>query len=86
MASETKSNPENFKCTYDCAQLSVHNTRDVVSVLNVSVSRRFLERLGLVSVLKVEHLGLVSVLRVQRLGLVSVLRVQRLGLVSVLKI
>ena len=36
--------------------------RDVVSVLNVSVSRRFLERL--VSVLKVERLGLVSVSRV----------------------
>ena len=43
--------------------------RDVVSVLNVSVSRRFLERL--VSVLKIERLGLVSVLRVQRLGLES---------------
>ena len=34
-----------------------------------------LERLGLVSVLKVERLGLVSVLRVQRLGLVSVLKI-----------
>ena len=55
-------------------------TRDVVSVLNVSVSRRFLERL--VSVLKVERLGLVSVLWVQRLGLVSVLKVDRLGLVT----
>ena len=41
-----------------------HWTGDVVlvlnvSVLNVSVLRRFLERLGLVSVLKVEHLFLV---------------------------
>ena len=43
-----------------------------------TVSRRFLERLGLVSVLKFERLGLVSVLRVQRLGLVSVLKVDRL--------
>ena len=33
--------------------------KDVVSVLNDSVSRRFLERLGLVSVLKVGRLGLV---------------------------
>ena len=53
--------------------------RDVVSVLNVPVSRRspyvFLERL--VSVLKVKRLGLVSILRfgkIERLGLVSVLQ------------
>jgi len=49
--------------------------RDVVSVLNVSVSRRFFGTPRLVSVLKVERLGLVSVLRVQHLGLVSVLKI-----------
>ena len=38
-----------------------------------AVSRRFLERLGLVLVLRVQRLGLVSVLKVDRLGLVSVL-------------
>jgi len=43
--------------------------RDVVSVLNVSISRRSRE-FG-----KVERLGLISVLRVQRLGLVSVLKI-----------
>ena len=50
----------------------------------------FLESLCLVSVFRVwkmERLGLISVLRVQRLGLVSILRVwkmEHLGLVSVL--
>ena len=46
---------------------------DIVSVLNVSVLRRFLECLGLISVLKVERLGLVSVSRVwkNRMSLVS---------------
>ena len=49
-----------------------------VGVLNcdTAVSMRFLERLGLVSVLRVwkmERLGLVSVLKVDRLRLVSVL-------------
>ena len=53
----------------------------------VSVSRRFLERLGLVSVLKVERLGLVSVLRVWKnrtsrslLGLEGSTSRSRLGL------
>ena len=55
-------------------------TSRLVSVLKVEVSSRSRE------FEKIERLGLVSVLRVQRLGLVSVLRVQRLGLVSVLKI
>jgi len=52
-----------------------------------TVSRRFLERLGLVSVLKVERLGLVSVLRVwknrtsrSRLGLEGSTSRSRLGL------
>ena len=62
--------------------------RDVVSVLNVSVSRRSrdaFERLGLVSVLKAELNVSVSSRsrefeKIERLGLVSVVRVQRLGL------
>ena len=52
-----------------------------------AVSRRFLERLGLVSVLKVERLvssRFWEVVKMERLGLVSVLKVDRLGLVSVL--
>ena len=43
-----------------------------------TVSRRFLRRLGLVSVSRLERLGLVSVSRPQRLGLVSVSWLKRL--------
>ena len=43
-----------------------------------TVSRRFLRRLGLVSVSGHERLGLVSVSRPERLGLVSVLSLLRL--------
>ena len=43
--------------------------RDVALVLNVSVSRRFLERLGLKEFGKIQRLGFISVLRVQCLGL-----------------
>ena len=55
--------------------------RDVVSVLNVSVSRPSRDVFWNVSVLKVECLCLVSVSRVSKiesLGLVSVLKVERL--------
>jgi len=61
--------------------------RDVVSVLNVSVSRRFFGTSRLVSVLKVECLGLISVSRVlknrtsrSRLGLEVSTSRSRLGL------
>ena len=61
--------------------------RDVVSVLNVSVSRRLSGTSRLVSVLKVECLGLVSVSRVwknrmsrSRLGLEGSTSRSRLGL------
>ena len=64
-----------------------HFSRDVVSVLNVSVSRRFFGTSRLVSVLKVEHLSLVSVSRVwnnrtswSRLGLEGSTSRSRLGL------
>jgi len=60
-----------------------------VGVLNcdTAVSIRFLERLGLVSVLKIERLVSSRSWRfgkMERLGLVSVLKVDRFGLVSVL--
>jgi len=44
-----------------CADNKLETARVVVSVSNVSVSRRFFERLGLVSIPSVKRLGLVSV-------------------------
>ena len=50
------------RLSWDSRVTSYKKQGYVVSVLNVSVSRRILERLGLVSVLKIDRLGLVSVL------------------------
>ena len=63
-------------------RLTTDTTRDVALVLNVSVSRHFLECLSLVSVFKVKRPDLVSVSKIECFGDVSVLRVERLGLVS----
>jgi len=53
--------------------------RDVVSVLNLSVLRRFLERLDLVLVLKVERLGLEGSASRSRLSLEGPTSRSRLG-------